>query len=76
MDAGTGHCAETVPARRRLTNNDLLLSRPDGTRWPVRDYSREFTAQHKVAGLTAITLGARPTHWLSQVNRINRSDID
>jgi len=29
----------------------------DGTRLPVRDYSREFAAQRKAAGLKAIPLG-------------------
>ena len=38
-------------------DDDLLLSRADGTRLPVRDYSPEFTAQRKAAGLKAIPLG-------------------
>ncbi|WP_203457433.1 hypothetical protein, partial [Mycolicibacterium sp. CBMA 361] len=33
---------------------ELLLSRIDCTLMPVRDYSREFTTQRKVAGLKAI----------------------
>jgi hypothetical protein len=40
-----------------LLLGDLLLSRADGTWLPVRDYSREFRAQRKAAGLKAITLG-------------------
>jgi integrase len=42
---------------RPLADDDLLLSRVDGTWLPVREYSREFTAQRKAAGLKAITLG-------------------
>ena len=34
---------------RPLADDDLLLSRMDGTRLPVRDYSREFAAQRKAA---------------------------
>lgn len=47
--SGIGH--------RPATDRNLLLSRADGTPLPVRDYSREFAAQHKAAGLKAITLG-------------------
>jgi hypothetical protein len=42
---------------RPMTEGDLLLSRADGTWLPVRDYSREFAAQRKAAGLRVITLG-------------------
>ena len=42
---------------RPLTDDDLLLSRIDGTRLPVRDYSREFAVQRKAAGLKAISMG-------------------
>src|ERR1700756_3758733 len=41
---------------RPLADDDLSLSRADGTRLPVRDYSREFSAQRKAAGLKAIPL--------------------
>ena len=43
--------------RREEVDVDLLLSRADGTSLPVRDYSREFAAQRRAAGLKAITLG-------------------
>jgi integrase len=42
-----------------LADGDLLLSRVDGTPLPVRDYSREFSAQRNASGLKAITLGKR-----------------
>lgn len=51
------HIAERLAVGRPLADGDLLLSRADGTPLPVRDYSREFTAQRKAAGLKAITLG-------------------
>jgi integrase len=46
-----------VGDKRGALTADLLLSRADGTRLPVRDYSREFAAQRKAAGLKAIPLG-------------------
>lgn len=53
----TTHRRERIAVGRRLTQADLLLSRIDCTLMPVRDYSREFTAQRKAAGLKAIPLG-------------------
>ena len=51
------HLRERLAVGRPLADADLLLSRADGTPLPVRDYSREFAAQRKAAGLKAITLG-------------------
>jgi integrase len=51
------HLRERLAVGRPLADADLLLSRADGTWLPVRDYSREFTAQRKAAGLKAVTLG-------------------
>ncbi|MCV7300667.1 tyrosine-type recombinase/integrase [Mycobacterium barrassiae] len=48
---------ERLAVGRPLADADLLLSRADGTPLPVREYSREFAAQRKSAGLKAITLG-------------------
>ena len=53
----TFHLRERLAVGRPLADDALLLSRADGTRLPVRDYSREFAAQRKAAGLKAITLG-------------------
>jgi integrase len=53
----TFHLRERLAVGRPLADDDLLLSRADGTRLPVRDYSREFAAQRKAAGLKAIPLG-------------------
>ncbi|WNG83789.1 hypothetical protein C6A86_009105 [Mycobacterium sp. ITM-2016-00316] len=39
------HLREHLAIGRPLANADLLLSRADGTPLPVREYSREFTAQ-------------------------------
>ena len=50
------HLRECLAVGRLLANGDLLLSRVDGTPLPVRDYSREFAAQRKAAGLKAIPL--------------------
>lgn len=50
------HLRERLAVGRPLADADLLLSRADGTWLPVRDYSREFTAQRKAATLKAITL--------------------
>jgi integrase len=52
----TVHLRERLAVGRPLADDDLLLSRADGTRLPVRDYSREFAAQRKAAGLKAIPL--------------------
>jgi integrase len=51
------HLRERLAVGRPLADADLLLSRADGTPLPVRDYSRDFAAQRKAAGLKAITLG-------------------
>jgi integrase len=51
------HLRERLAVGRPLTDADLLLSRVDGTPLPVREYSREFAAQRKTAGLKAVTLG-------------------
>lgn len=51
------HLRERLAFGRRLTDADLLLLRVDGSWLPVRDYSREFNAQRKAAGLKAIPLG-------------------
>lgn len=51
------HLRERLAVGRHLGDGDLLLSRADGTPLPVRDYSREFAAQRKAAGLKPITLG-------------------
>lgn len=51
------HLRERLAVGRPLTGADLLLARADGTALPVREYSREFAAQRKAAGLKAITLG-------------------
>ncbi|WP_137146921.1 site-specific integrase [Mycolicibacterium sp. CR10] len=53
----TVHLRERLAVGRPLAEGDLLLSRADGTPLPVREYSREFTAQRKAAGLKAVTLG-------------------
>jgi integrase len=51
------HLRERLAVGRPLTDDDLLLSRADGTWLPVREYSREFNAQRTAAGLKAIPLG-------------------
>jgi integrase len=51
------HLRERLAVGRPLGDNDMLLSRADGTWLPMRDYSREFAAQRTAAGLEAITLG-------------------
>lgn len=53
----SAHLRERLAVGRPLAAADLLLARADGTPLPVRDYSREFSAQRKAAGLKAITLG-------------------
>ncbi len=50
------HKTERLSVGWPLADGDLLLSRADGTWLPVREYSREFTAQRAGAGLKAITL--------------------
>lgn len=51
------HVREHLAIGRPLAEGDLLLSRADGTPLPVREYSREFAARRKAAGLKAIPLG-------------------
>jgi integrase len=53
----SAHLRERLAVGRPLTDGDLLLSRVDGTPLPVREYSREFSAQRSGAGLKAIPLG-------------------
>ena len=53
----TVHLRERLAVGRPPADADLLLSRPDASPLPVREYSREFVAQRKAAGLKAITLG-------------------
>lgn len=50
------HIEERLAVGNPLCETDLLMSRPDGTWLPVRDYSREFTAERKAAKLPPITL--------------------
>ena len=51
------HLRERLAVGQPRADGDLLLARVDGTWLSVRDYSREFAAQRKAAGLKAITLG-------------------
>jgi hypothetical protein len=53
----TSHLRERLAVGRPMADDDLLLSRANRTRLPVRDDSREFAAQRKAAGLKAIPLG-------------------
>lgn len=53
----TFHLRERLAVGRPLADDDLVLSRTDGTPLPVRDYSRELAEQRKAAGLKAIPLG-------------------
>ncbi|OKH71497.1 site-specific integrase [Mycolicibacterium goodii] len=53
----TVHLRERLAVGRPLVDADLLLPRADGTPLPVREYSREFSAQRSAAGLKAIALG-------------------
>ncbi|ORV98089.1 hypothetical protein [Mycobacterium kyorinense] len=55
------HLRERLAMGRPLADDDLLLSPTDGMSLPVRESSREFTAQRKAAGLKAITLGSCDT---------------
>lgn len=66
------HLRERLAVGRPLHDADLLLSRADGTTLPVRDYSREFTAQRKAVGLPAITL-AKLRH--SNISRMRAAGI-
>jgi integrase len=66
------HLRERLAVGRPLADTDLLLSRADGTPLPVRDYSREFTAQRNAAGLKAITL-AKLRH--SNISRMRAAGI-
>ena len=53
------HLRDRLAVGRPLADTDLLLSRADRTPLPVRDYSREFAAQHKAAGFKAASCGTR-----------------
>jgi integrase len=66
------HKIERLAVGRALADTDLLLSRADGTPLPVREYSREFAAQRKAAGLKAITL-AQLRH--SNISRMRAAGI-
>lgn len=66
------HLRERLAVGRPLADADLLLSRADGTSLPVRDYSREFAAQRKAAGLKAITL-AKLRH--SNISRMRAAGV-
>ncbi len=66
------HLRERLALGQPLADNDLLLSRVDGTWLPVRDYSREFAAQRAAAGLKAITLGEL-RH--SNISRMRTADV-
>lgn len=50
------HLRERMAVGCPLADDDLLLSREDGTPLPVRGYTVLFTEQRKAAGLPAITL--------------------
>ena len=56
----------------QLTEDDLLLSRADGTPMPVREYSREYAAQRSAVGLPAITL-AKLRH--SNISRMRAAGV-
>lgn len=50
------HLRERMAVGNPLTDDDLLMSREDGTPLPVRRYTDLFAEQRKAAGLPAITL--------------------
>ncbi|ANY24404.1 site-specific integrase [Gordonia terrae] len=52
----THHLRERLAVGRPLVEEDLLLSRIDGTPLPVREYTRLFTDRRKAAKLPPITL--------------------
>ena len=52
----TTHQRERLAVGRPLTPEDLILSRIDGTPFPVRDYTRLFTDRRKAVKLPPITL--------------------
>lgn len=66
------HLRERLAIGRPLADDDLLQSRADGTPLPVREYSREFTAQRKAAGLKAVTL-AKLRH--SNITRMRAAGV-
>ncbi len=68
----TVHLQERLAVGRPMTDTDLLLCRADSTVMAVREYSREFTAQRKAAGLPAITL-AKLRH--SNVSRMRDAGV-
>jgi integrase len=66
------HRRERLSVGRPLGEDDLLLSRADGTWLPVREYSRTFTAQRKAAGLPAVQM-AKLRH--SNVSRMRKAGV-
>ncbi|MCZ4536347.1 site-specific integrase [Gordonia terrae] len=52
----THHLRERLAVGRPVAEDDLILSRADGTPVPVRDYTRLFTDRRKAAKLPPITL--------------------
>ena len=66
------HLRERLAVGRSLGDGDLLLSRADGTWLPVREYSREFSAQRKAARLKPITL-AKLRH--SNISRMRAAGV-
>jgi integrase len=68
----TVHLRERLAVGHPLDEADLLMARADGTPLPVREYSREFTAQRKAAGLKPITL-AKLRH--SNISRMRAAGV-
>lgn len=66
------HKTEHLAVGHPLTEDDLLLSRADGTPLPVREYSREYAAQRSAVGLPAITL-AKLRH--SNISRMRAAGV-
>jgi integrase len=56
VDPATNKQVRVMRVGQQLAPSDLLMSRPDGTWLPVRDYSRMFDTERKAAGLPRITL--------------------
>ena len=68
----TVHLRERLAVGHPLDEADLLMARADGTPLPVREYSREFAAQRKAAGLKPITL-AKLRH--SNISRMRAAGV-
>jgi integrase len=80
------HIEERMRVGQQLAPTDLLMSRPDGTWLPVRDYSRLFDVERKAAGLPRISLrnvrhssvsrmrerGSAPTSWRAGTGTMSR----